>query len=154
MKYELNSIFDCNENPDLLRAYWKVQLKTTKRWNGKAISVFTHDRIAAQAQLCCPEHTGSTLREVSFFSEPDFQSFSRPHISIFVFCLLDHCHSCFLLLLGSLYLFASFCYRSGSVIHKHADPQISNSTLCTTPDKPCVFSLAHFCSSLSQYLRK
>jgi len=72
MKYEFNSIFECNENPTLLRAYWKVQLKTLKKWNCKAVSVFTHDSVAAQGQFCCPEHTRSTIQEVSFFSQPDF----------------------------------------------------------------------------------
>lgn len=41
---------------------------------------------------------------------------SWPHIPIFVFCLLDHSHSCFFFLVGFLYLFCfsllpfSFCY--------------------------------------------
>lgn len=100
MKYEFNSIFKYNENPALLRVYWKVQLKTTKRQNCKVIAVFTHDSIAAQAQFCCPKHRRSTLQEVSFVSQPDFQSFSRPHKSIFVFCFLDHCQSCFLFCLA------------------------------------------------------
>lgn len=93
-----------------------MQLKIPKTWNCKPISVFTHDSVEAQAQFCFLEHRSSTLQEISFFSQLDFQSFLRPHISIFVFCFLDHCHSCFLFLLDFLYLFASFSYLSGSVI--------------------------------------
>lgn len=43
---------------------------------------------------------------------------------------------------------------SHSVVHRHTVPEISNSALCTTPYKTCLFSLIYFCSSLSQYLRK
>lgn len=56
------------------------------------------------------------------------------------------------------YFCLAFCiFLPHSVIFQillFVDIKISNSTLCTTPDKPSLFSLAYFCSSLSLYLRK
>lgn len=129
-----------------------MQSKTVRRWNCRAISILTRDSTAAQAKSCCLEHRRSRQTPGIFFlfSQPDFQCFSGLHMSIFlVFSLLDRCHSYFLFLFHFLYLFASFCYLSGSVIHRHMIPQISNSTLHTTSDKSCLFSLACFYSVFS-----
>lgn len=81
-----------------------------QQW-GRTETLFHFSLAAAQEQFCCPEHRKSTLQEVSFLPQPPFQSFSRPHVSIFALSLLNHCHLWLLFLLGFLYTFASLSFN-------------------------------------------